>query len=223
MAPPLHAAPRTRTALVAAVVFGVAFGWLEAAVVVYLRRLFYPGGFSFPLVLGPTDIAVVELAREAATLVMLGAFAWAGARTAWGRFGLFAVAFGTWDLVYYLGLKLALDWPATLGDWDVLFLIPAIWTGPVWSPALIAALLVACGAALHARGERGLVPRPRARHWLLAVASLAAILAAFLANHGRVYAGGMPERFPWALFLAGVGLGLAAFGDLVRRPVSPGR
>ena len=31
-----------------AVVFGIAFGYIEAAVVVYLREIFYTGGFVFP-------------------------------------------------------------------------------------------------------------------------------------------------------------------------------
>ena len=77
---------RRPAGLAATLVFGVAFGWVEAAVVVYLRRLFYPDGFGFPLRDFPLEIGVVEVAREFATLVMLVAVAWLGARTAWGRF-----------------------------------------------------------------------------------------------------------------------------------------
>ena len=32
------------------VVFAIAFAWVESAVVVYLRKIYFPGGFSFPLV-----------------------------------------------------------------------------------------------------------------------------------------------------------------------------
>lgn len=203
--------------LAATVVFGVAFGWVEAAVVVYLRRLFYPDGFGFPLRDFPLEIGVVEVAREFATLVMLVAVAWLGARTVWGRFGLFAVAFGAWDLAYYGGLYVALRWPASLGEWDVLFLIPGIWTGPVWAPALVAAALVACGSVLYWRGEQGRLARPGSRQWVLALAALVAIIAAFLANHGAVYRGGAPGRFPVLVFLAGVAAGMAAFADLLRQ------
>ena len=207
---------RPAPAVTPTIVFGIAFGWVEAAVVVYLRRLYYPGGFRFPLENLPADLALVELVRELATLVMLGALGWAGARTAWGRFGLFAVAFGVWDLVYYAGLWIALGWPAALGDWDVLFLVPGIWTGPVWAPGLVAALLVVCGAVLFRRGEAGTLAQPRAHHWIMAAGSLIAVVGAFLANHDPVFQGGMPGPFPVALFVSGVAVGLAAFADIVR-------
>jgi hypothetical protein len=202
--------------LAATVVFGIAFGWVEAAVVVYLRRIYYPRGFGFPLVIAPDDLGLVEVVREVATIVMLATVARLGARTGWGRFGLFAVAFGVWDLVYYAGLWAALRWPSSAGEWDVLFLLPGIWTGPVWAPALVAVLLVACGAILHARGERGALARPRAQHWAGAAVALAAIVGAFLANHAPVYRGERPVHFPAAVFAAGVAVGLLAFGDLLR-------
>lgn len=211
--------PRSR--LPAAVVFGVAFGWVEAVVVVYLRRLYYPAGFHFPLAPLTAEMAGLEAAREFATLVMLAALAWAGARTHWGRLGLFAVAFGVWDLAYYAGLRIALGWPASLGDWDVLFLIPIIWTGPVWAPALVSVLLVVCGAVLHQRGEAGRLAAAGVRLWLMAGGALAAILAAFLANHRVVFHGGTPTRFPSLVFFTGVAVGLVAFFDLLR--VSRGR
>ncbi len=206
---------RGRGVVAATIVFGLAFGWVEAVVVVYLRHLIYPEGFEFPLRLAP-EIGPIEVLREAATIVMLLAVAFAGARTAWGRFGLFSVAFGTWDIAYYVGLRLVAGWPASLADWDVLFLIPAIWTGPVWSPVLVAALLTVCGAVLFLRGERGGLPRAAPRHWMMAVGSFVAIVAAFLANHSRVYHGGTPRDFPVVVFLSGVAVGLVAFADVVR-------
>jgi hypothetical protein len=147
---------------------------------------------------------------------MLGAVAYLGARTGWGRFGLFSIAFGVWDLVYYAGLRGALGWPASLAVWDVLFLIPLVWTAPVWAPASMSVCLILCGAALHRRGELGRLPRPAARHWILALAALTAILGAFLANHGIVQRGGTPDSFPTTVFLSGAAVGLAAFFDLLR-------
>jgi len=218
MAAPVLGAREQRVVggLVSAAVFAVAFGWVEAAVVVYLRRIYYPEGFAFPLVLIKDRLAVVEIVREFATLLMLGGAAALGARTLWGRFGLFAVVFGTWDLVYYVGLWLALRWPASLAEWDVLFLLPGIWTGPVWTPSLISVFLIGCGAVLFVRGERRRLAPPRARHWLVGAASLALILWAFLANHRLVYDGGTPTDFPALPFLAGVALGLVGFADVLR-------
>jgi len=209
--------------LVAVVAFAVAFGWLEATVVIYLRELLYPEGFDFPMRLLRGDLGVVELAREAATIVMLAAVGVLGARTAWGRFGLFALAFGVWDLVYYIGLYLVLGWPAGLGTWDVLFLIPGVWTGPVWTAALIAVSLVGFGALFFVRGEAGRMGALRPLHWSAGIASLALILNAFHYNHTLVLAQGVPVDFPEVRYFAGIVLGVVAGLDLLRDPSrSPG-
>lgn len=193
-------------------VFAIAFGFVEAAVVIYLRELFYPGGFRFPLVALPATTAGIEVVREAATLVMLWAAAALSARSGWGRFGAFALVFGVWDLAFYAALWLVLRWPESLATWDVLFLIPGIWTGPVWSAAIVAALLILCGAAIFKADDEGKVPRTSVAAWLGAAASLALLLTAFLWNHGPAIRGEVPAWFPWPVWLAGVLVGLATFG-----------
>lgn len=202
--------------------FAVAFGYLEAAVVVYLREVLYPEGFSFPLRLLPTRLGLIELGRELSTLVMLlGSAALAG-RGFWPRFGAFAVAFGVWDLVYYVALRAMVGWPESLATWDVLFLIPGIWTGPVSSAAGIASLLVICGAWMWRHTDDGWRPATRPWHVAAALGSLTLLLASFLANHAVALAGAVPARFPWVPWTGGVGIGLAAFGDLfLRRPRMP--
>lgn len=203
------------------VAFGAAFGYVEAAVVVYLRALYYPDGFAFPLILPATNIGWVELLREAATLVMLVAVAGLTARSAWGRFGAFAVAFGVWDLAFYAGLALTLGWPPSLSTWDVLFLIPGVWTGPVGSAAGIAVALVVCGAwILHADGQ-GVRPAPGVLGWSGAAVSLTLLLVSLLWNHGVAAAGGVPDRFPWLVWSAGVLIGLATFWMLFRPAAWP--
>jgi len=66
-------------------IFALAMGYLESAVVVYLRQLFYPDGFTFPIKQIGTDHAFVELGREAATVLMLLAVAFIAERTKRGR------------------------------------------------------------------------------------------------------------------------------------------
>ncbi len=198
--------------------FGGAFGYLEASVVVYLRALFYPDGFAFPLVLLDERIALVELARELATLLMLLGVAGLAASSAWGRFGAFAFAFGVWDLVYYAGLRAVLGWPESLATWDVLFLIPGIWTGPVWTAAVVALLLVICGAWIMRADAAGHRPRPGALGWAAGSGSLLLLLLSFLWNHGPAARGEVPAWFPWPIWLAGVLMGLAAFVRLFGPP-----
>ena len=141
--------------------FGIAFGYLEAAVVSYLRALheparqrFYPGrppGELFPLLTieqaqaaGPEQpkILIIEIGREAATIVMLAAIALAVADNAGQWAAAFAIAFGTWDIAFYAFLKVLLDWPAALSTWDILFLIPIPWVGPVLAPVIVSASAV---------------------------------------------------------------------------------
>ena len=55
------------------VILAIAFAYIEAAVVVYLRAIFHPAGFDFPLAdvaagLFKSDLLLIEIGREAATL-----------------------------------------------------------------------------------------------------------------------------------------------------------
>jgi hypothetical protein len=202
--------------------FGVAFGWVEAAVVVYLRRLVYPEGFALPLVPIEPSLAAVELAREAATLVMLAAVAMLAGRTRWQRFAAFIVAFGAWDLIYYVGLALALDWPASLATWDVLFLIPWPWLGPVYAPATVAVLMVGFGGAVFLREER----RPgRADRfaWALGAAGALVLLGTWLYDRDAALAGAAPRPYPWPVFVVGCALLVGCALRFLSRPPAPPR
>lgn len=200
--------------------FAVAMAYLESAVVVHLRTIFYPGGFRFPLVEVDSATALIELGREAATLVMLAAVARISGRCGWGRFACFAFLFGFWDIWYYVWLKVFVSWPASLFTWDVLFLIPIPWVGPVLAPVLVSVLLVVGSIramVLIDRGARILVDR-----WDWACASTGALVVLYtflaqaadlLADRGLAGLGDwVPTDYDWAAF--GLGLGLMAAATL---------
>jgi len=187
--------------------FALAFGYIEAAVVVYLRELHYPGGFHFPLTSRPAHIIATEVIREAASLLVLLSVARlsvpAGkARKNLRRFAIFAYCFGIWDLVYYLALKLLVDWPASLLDWDVLFLIPLPWTGPVLAPVLVSLGLVTTGVLLLISPEDRL-PRFTRRDWLIESGAGLVILATFFWALPDLAAERSPGAYPWWLFAIG--------------------
>lgn len=123
-------------------VFSVAMGLLEAIVVVYLRQLYYPGGFAFPLKAMPHDALTIEITREVATIVMLVSVGAVAGRTRVERFAYFLFTFGIWDIFYYVWLKVLLDWPPSLLTWDILFLIPVIWAAPVLAPVISACTMI---------------------------------------------------------------------------------
>lgn len=119
-----------------ATIFGIAFGILEGVVVVYLRRIYYPDGFTFPLVLLEPKMISIEIIREISTIVMLGSIAFILGKTRGEKFSFFIFTFAVWDIFYYVALKLFLNWPESLLTWDVLFLIPVTWIGPVLAPII---------------------------------------------------------------------------------------
>ncbi len=104
--------------------------YLESAIVVYLRLLYYPEGFIFPIKIIPNEIFLIELGRELATIFMLASISFLiGARFV-DRFSYFLFAFGVWDIFYYVWLKLFINWPDSLLTDDLLFLIPVPWISP---------------------------------------------------------------------------------------------
>jgi len=124
-------------------IYSLAMAFLESAVVVYIREIYYPEGFDFPLKLIDSHIAVTELIREAATIIMLIAISFLAGRTAYERFAWFIFSFAIWDIFYYVFLKFLIDWPAGLLEWDVLFLLPFTWVGPVIGPVINSLMMIA--------------------------------------------------------------------------------
>jgi len=208
---------RVRRTVFVVTVFAVAMGFLEAAVVVYLRLHFYPNGFSFPLANMPENILVVEVAREVATIMMLAAVGWLAGGRFLLRFSYFSFAFGVWDIGYYLFLKITLDWPASLLTDDILFLIPLPWVGPVLAPVLVSLCLMAAALVVLRRESIGrpvsIAPLLRV---LITLGGLV-ILFSFLTSADAGMHQQAPANFNWLLFGAGISLGAAAFVTALRK------
>jgi len=184
--------------------------YLEAAVVVYLRAIFYPDGFDFPLAPGPSSVILIELGREAATILMLIAIAVLCGRSKIERFAYLLYAFGLWDIMYYVWLKVQIGWPPSLLTWDILFLIPLPWV----SIAMILAALW-----IIKREDQGATPVfPRWAWWAEILAGIIIILS-FIWDASNVSAGGYPNPFHWEIFCLGLLGGLAIFVRLMQPTV----
>jgi hypothetical protein len=179
----------------------VLLGYFEAACVGYLRRLEALGQLVIARRPMEDHLIRIEVGREAVSLGLLAAWAWSAGRSRGERLGHFALAFGLWDALYYLFLRWTTGWPRGLLEWDVLFLIPAPWYGPVIAPVLVSLLLIGGGWALVAGERAGRRLALRRLDLLLTGAGTAAILTAFLWNAG--ISAPFPGSFPWALFAAG--------------------
>ena len=198
--------------------FAVAMGFLESAVVVYLRANYYPDGFQFPLVDMDPKLVLTELLREAATLIMLlvpGALIGRGRLE---RFAWFCWSFAVWDLFYYVFLKLLLDWPESLFTWDVLFLLPTVWVGPVIAPCIISLGLLALATIILTARSRDLGYRLANWQWILLVLAALVYFLSFIegtlrhvrserASASYIFKGTatlehyVPSSYPWTWFL----------------------
>jgi hypothetical protein len=226
-----------RRALLVAL-FAVAFGYVEAAVVVYLRVVYdplraslhpdQPEGSLLPLITldelraadpGHVRRLGIELGRELATLVMLATAAALASRRRGEWIAMFLIAFGVWDLAYYVGLKAMIGFPASLLTWDILFLIPVPWLGPVLAPALVALTMIVAGVLVLAAIARGRPLRATVWHWCAVLTGAVIIVVSFTRDYGQTMAGEMPERFSWLLFGAGLLLAILAFAHALRRAV----
>ncbi|NOY79134.1 MAG: hypothetical protein GXO76_14875 [Calditrichaeota bacterium] len=192
-------------------IFGIAMAYLESAVVVYLRAIYYPAGFSFPLKIIPTNMAFVEIGREAMTLVMLLAVAFLAGRNFWQRFSFFMMSFGIWDIFYYVWLKVFLNWPHSLFTWDILYLIPVPWTGPVLAPVLVSLAMIGSSFLILKLDHQGFDLRASKAEWGLTVLSALLIFVAFIFDFQNIVSGGMPNPFHWEIFGSGLLLGIVVF------------
>ena len=199
-------------------IFAVAMALLEAAVVIYLRRLYYPGDILRifpPRMLVRLDL-VLELARETATLVMLLAVAVIAERGFVRVFAAFVYAFGLWDIFYYIWLRVFIGWPVRWGEWDILFLIPWAWLGPWLAAALVAGLFVLWGGAVLVRPGCYRVTFGRGA---LFAAGTALVLTSFLQPAFSLLSLGVaalaryrPGNFWWTVYVPGVVLMATALG-----------
>jgi hypothetical protein len=215
---------RARTCWWLVVVFAIGMAWVEAACVYYLRvmvdRINPYQADPLPIrgVLGQ-----VELVREAATLVMLLTIGMLAGRTWHTRLAYAAIAFGVWDIFYYVFLKLICDWPKSLFDWDVLFLLPLPWWGPVLAPASIAMLMIVWGTLVTQSTDPESV-YASSRWWLVSWSGIVLALYAFMADSLHTVHQGLevtrtvlPTAFNWPVFVVALTLMAAPVAQIAWR------
>ena len=190
--------------LILLTIYAVAMAYLESAVVVYLRAVYYPEGFGFPLAPFEPGMAAIEVGREAATLVMLLGVAMMMSDDRWERFLVFSLSFGVWDISYYVWLWVFLGWPPSLLTWDVLFLIPVPWIGPVLAPIIVSVALIVGSLLLLRVKRQGTQLALPASLWLLASAGGGLVLLSFTLDYRAVLAQMETPPFRWWLFATGV-------------------
>jgi hypothetical protein len=217
--------PRERTIWLLVVTFAIAMAWIESATVYYLRTMvdrIEPYQHNPLPIQG--NLGAVELAREAATLVMLVTVGALAGRTLQTRLGYTAIAFGAWDVFYYVFLRIMTGWPRSILDWDVLFLLPLPWWGPVLAPVSIALLMIVWGTLVSQRHRDGAEIPTTATTWWLTSFGITLALYVFMADalaslpHGidatRLV---LPKTFNWLVFVVALALMSAPVAQLAWR------
>ena len=208
--------------LLIAVVFAAAFAYIESAVVVYLRVIFHPNGFTFPL--APfTDteqgrqMLAVEVGREAATIVVILTSSMLFARARQQTAAYFLVIFAVWDIFYYIWLKVLIGWPASIMDWDILFLIPVPWASPVLYPVLASIVMFLMGTAILYRTSDRRLLSLRWSDWLGWLAACVIIIVSFCLAGVNMTEADYASHFHWPIFAVGLVLGTGVFWRALSR------
>ena len=203
-------------------IFAIAMGYLESAVVVYLRKLYFPDGFDFPLKSIDPSIGLTEFFREAATIFMLIGAGFIAGKNRNEKFAWFIFCFGIWDIFYYVFLKLLLGWPESLLTWDVLFLIPVPWVGPVLAPCLISLAMIILAMTIVVFEAKNITTRIDAISKILIIVGSFICITSFCWDYfqqasaaNKMWTPGseeklfseitdyIPQKFNWAMFLSG--------------------
>lgn len=179
--------------------FSIAMGFMETAVVVYLRKIYYPLGFQFPLVPIDPDIAFTEFLREAATILMLLGVGILTGKTASQKFAFFIYSFAIWDIFYYVFLKALLDWPESLFTWDILFLIPVPWVGPVIAPCIVSATMIILAYYIISCQEKGIATAIKLKEWILLILGSLTVIISFMWDYLKYINQGGSEKYIWTL------------------------
>lgn len=199
------------------IIFAAAFGYIESAVVVYLREIFYPAGFTFPLpnllAFDPAQkyLLLTEIGREAATIAIILAAAFLFGRNRRQRFAYFMVIFAVWDIFYYVWLKVILDWPASIMDWDILFLIPVTWASAVLYPIIMSVIMLVFAAAVLYRNAIGKPLKVTVLDWLLFSLAAVVIVVSFCTPGPYIASVDYKSHFYWPLFALGAISAVAVF------------
>ena len=201
------------TKIFAVLIFSIAMAYLESAIVVYLRLLYYPEGFNFPIKIIPDEIFLIEIGRELATIFMLASIGFISGNKFVERFSFFLFAFGVWDIFYYVWLKVFINWPASLLTDDLLFLIPVPWISPVLAPIIISIIFIVLSIILLNFHLKGRIIKSSLLTNMCFILGVMFVLFSFIWDFQNRLNMTSPVDFLWGIF--GLGIFIIVLGCVV--------
>jgi len=212
-----------RRKITAIILFVASFSFIEASVVAYLQKAFFAGGSAiFPLRVIEQKYLVIEIIREAVTLILLFAASLMLENGRWRTLWMFSILFAGWDILYYVWLRVLVGFPSSLLDWDVLFLIPAPWLAPVIAPVTTAVLMIVFSCLMLRKDDSSLSGIEMTG---CALSTLLVIWSFVYDSFGSVISGAnsltgfVPAGYHWGIFIAGLAIWIVSMGHaaLIRK------
>ncbi|OHB76517.1 MAG: hypothetical protein A2Z25_02995 [Planctomycetes bacterium RBG_16_55_9] len=156
-------------------------------------------------------LMLTEIGREAATITLIFTGAWLFGRDRRQRFAYAMVIFAVWDIFYYVWLKVLLDWPASIMDWDILFLIPVTWAAPVFYPVLISMTMLVFAVVIRVCSCLARPVKTALPDWLAFCLSGLIVVQSFCIAGIHITEPDYASYFHRWMFFAGYLLGVATF------------
>jgi len=199
------------TRLISVILFAIAMGLLESICVVYIRQIIFPPDGN----IANTPISdfnfTLEAIRESMTIIMLTTLSILAAYNWRTRLAMFFLAFGIWDIFYYFGLKIFLDWPTTIMDWDTLFLIPVAWYSPILVPVLISIYFIIGSIFIIIHESNGIKLKFNFSVVVLQFLGFVVWFYSFVKNSAMISKNGYTNiEYSWALFFLGLIFGISS-------------
>ena len=216
----------TRKNVIYLVILGIGMGFLEAIVVLYLRTIYYPDGFGFPMRIISGNVYVAEMIRELCTIIILLSISLIAGKNRLQAFAYFLFSFAIWDIYYYIGLKVFLNWPPSLLTWDILFLIPIFWIGPVVAPLICSVTMIIFSWIVLFMQDKVTDFRVALKEWVLVYLGFFLIFITFIWDYTSILISNrlireyflweksnifkeiisayVPHHYNWALFIIGI-------------------
>ena len=222
-------------------IFSIAMAYMESAIVVYLRALYFPEGFAFPLKMVEKNIIVTEFFREIATVIMLAGAGILAGRKGIEKFAFFIYSFAVWDIFYYVFLKVLLNWPESFLTWDILFLVPLTWVGPVIAPIINSLTMILLAGCIVFFTEKKKAVNVGRIEWTLLITGSLVVIFSYTEEYMRYMLTGysmteligitnineimkyactyVPRHFNWYIFGGGEVMHLAAIFIFCRKMI----
>jgi len=191
-------------------IFSISLAFAVASSIYFLRIHFYPEGFQFPLNPISGTPLLVEYCREASSLIIISIVSYLMGKNFREKIASFLFIFGVWDIFYYVWLYFMLNWPSSLMTWDLLYVIPGLWVGPVLAPLIVCGVLISTALVIFYFENKNIKIPFSKKMWAIEIIAGLGVVISFIWNFKAVYRSS-ELHFPWWLFILSLLIGIITF------------